>query len=104
LGAPPYGCAGVALFNPTSLDLLQLVDKCISLIRHSSQINRFTEQTIIAILARRYGSYLKLKSISMDTLQTGFLPSFKCTGWTGRHYPGGWRSQFWIDAFWRLLQ
>jgi FkbM family methyltransferase len=99
---PPFGCAGISLFNMGFEETVKLVDCLCEIILAKVEINRLTEQTIVALLAARSGSFLDAGAICMVDEMTNGLPSWRRKNWVARHYAGPWRSQFWIDAFWFL--
>jgi hypothetical protein len=103
LGTPPYGCAGVMLVNRLDLRLLNQFEQSVQIIRTNLPINRLTEQTLIAVIAAQSNSCLGEDTIAMNGEITTFVASFKKNSFTGRHYAGPWRSQFWIDALWQNI-
>jgi hypothetical protein len=94
----PEGCAGVSLFLKSD-QLEILVEGMVDVILSTNNINRLSEQTLVAALAKKFNSFLPESFICMDQTLTWVLKSTSYRTSIGRHYAGPWRSQFWIDAF-----
>lgn len=97
---PPFGCAGISLFNKAPQDTIKIVDQICEKFIGRIKINRLTEQTIVALIAAQCGAFLDSRSICMVDVYSNLLPTWWRKKWIARHYAGPMRSQFWIDAFW----
>lgn len=105
LQSPPYLNAGVAVYNRDLLELNQY-DEYIREALSEDPVHRFSEQGLVAALAKQIGGVIPNDVICMaENDRNSILASFNGEPWCARHYVSmpHVRQQFWIDAFWTLL-
>lgn len=101
----PYLNAGVAIYN-RNLPELNLYHDYISEALSEHPVHRFSEQGLVAALAKQIGGVISNDVVCMaQNDRNSILPSNKDESWYARHYVSmpRVRQQYWIDAFWMRL-
>jgi hypothetical protein len=98
----PYVNAGVAIYN-RDLPEIALFRSYVSAALAEDPVHRFSEQGLVAALAKQMGGVIPNNVVCMDHEDRFvFRSSFGGQSWYARHYISrpDLRSQFWIDAYW----
>ncbi|EGJ30478.1 MULTISPECIES: hypothetical protein [Moorena] len=95
---PPFINAGFAIFNR----FISEIDNYQELLLYAlteDKIHLFSEQTLVAILAKTVGDTIQKQDVYVDKDRlTYWIESFHNQPWSARHYVGPIRHQLWIDA------
>ncbi|MGA2270730.1 MAG: hypothetical protein ABSH44_19830 [Bryobacteraceae bacterium] len=104
LSPQPYMNSGLILLRRPLGELVD-IERLLASAYPDSAPHLWTEQTLIALAARRHGRVWSREEIAINVWDVHQLrPTFKGKRWSARHYTTPARDLFWRDAWWLLAR
>ncbi len=97
LAGEPSVNAGLSIFNKP-LSSLEQFDHWCGLAAGTSDLNHFTEQTIVALLVKRFGGVISSRDVEMVTGSAEEANDESARSPIARHYVTPGRRKFWPEA------